>query len=134
MSSLYIAFENDSRAEQMANDGTALLMHLDTISAIGAECGLARLEDYVFMPTEQLAEFLLQAGASYEQIAEANPVVWYPAAEGRDTVQGYIAALNDYRSISENTKSEVISELESFWEIFTVLAEEGNGWHFEYDL
>jgi hypothetical protein len=134
MSSLYIAIKNNSRAEQMANNGTALLIHLDAISAIGAECGLARLEDYVYMPNDQIAEFLMKAGATHEEIEKANPVVWYPAAEGRDMIQGYIAALSDYHSISESTKSKVVAELESFQEIFKVLVEEDNAWHFEYDL
>jgi hypothetical protein len=134
MSSLYIAFKEDSQAEQMANDGTALLIHLDAISAIGAECGLARLEDYVYMPNDQIAEFLMKAGATHEEIEKANPVVWYPAEEGRDMVQGYIAALSDHYSISESTGKRLIPELESFLEIFTVLVEEGNAWHFEYDI
>jgi hypothetical protein len=49
-------------------------------------------------------------------------------------MQGYIAALNEYHSISETTKHKLIPELESFLEIFKVLVEEDNGWHFEYDL
>jgi hypothetical protein len=134
MSSLYIAFKEESQAERMANDGTALLIHLDTISAIGAECGLARLEDYVYMPNDQIAEFLMKAGATHEEIEKANPVVWYPAEEGRDMLQGYVAALDDHHSISEATRSRVIPELEAFLEIFAVLVEEGNAWHFEYDL
>lgn len=134
MSALYIAIKNHSQAELLANNGTALLLHLDAISAIGAECGLARLEDYVYMPNDQIAEFLMKAGATHEEIEKANPVVWYPAAEGRDMVQGYMAALEDDYSISETTKNKVIPELESFLEIFSVLVEEDNTWHFEYDL
>jgi hypothetical protein len=134
MSALYIAIKKPGRAEQLANYGTALLMHLDAISAVGAECGLPRLEDYVYMPNDQIAEFLMKAGATHEEIEKANPVPWYPAEEGRDMVQGYIAALSDTDNISEAIKNKLIPELESFLEIFTVLAEEGNTWHFENDL
>jgi hypothetical protein len=134
MSALYVAIKNISRAEQLPNNGTALSLHLDAISAIGAECGLPRLEDYVYMPNDQIAEFLMKAGATHEEIEKANPVIWYPAAEGRDMVQGYITALGDNHGVSEAATNKLISELESFLEIFTVLAEEDNTWHFEYDL
>ncbi len=134
MTAIYIAFRNDSRATPLANDGIELLIHLDTISAIGEECGLARLDDYIYMPSYEIAEFFREAGATDEEIEKANPVTWYPAEEGRELMQGYIATLNSYHSISETTRNKVIPELESFLEVFAILVEEGNEWHFEYDL
>ncbi len=134
MTAIYIAFRNDSRATALANDGIELLLHLDAISAIGEECGLARLDDYIYMPSYEIAEFFREAGASDEEIEKANPVAWYPAEEGGELVKGYITALSSYHSISDTTRNKVIPELESFLEIFAILVDEDNEWHFEYDL
>ena len=118
----------------MSNDGANLLIHLDSISAIGEEYNLGRLDDYVYTPTEQIAEFLLSAGASEEEIERANPELWFSPEEGLSLMQSYIDVITQYHTLSDTTKSMVVPELKEFCAILEVLYTENNQWHLEYDL
>ncbi len=58
MPSIYIAIKNQSEADNFSNDGRALILHVDAISAIGKEVGLKRLDEYVFTPLDEISEII----------------------------------------------------------------------------
>lgn len=135
MTSVYIAVKNPTNAENdYINDARSLILHIDNISATGEEAGLNRLDEYVFAPLEDIAEFLLNAGASEEEIRNAHTEIWYDPGEGKNLLRDYIALLEGCHSLSESTKKPVIAELKEFYKIMASLEMEKNKWRFQYDI
>ncbi len=133
MPSIFVAIKNPSKADTLPNDGRALILHIDALSAIGEEAGLDRLDDYVFAPLDQIEEFLGDSGLSREELEKAHPEVWYEPVPGERLLADYIRVLEGYHTLSDTTRRQVIPELEQFRQILEVLAKEDNFWRLEYD-
>ncbi len=134
MTSIFIATKNKINLTELANHGVHLINHLDLLSSIGEEHQLMRLDDCVYTPTEQIAEFLKSVGATEEEIEQANPELWFSAKEGLTLIKSYIKIISNYHSLSQTTKSVVLPELIQFRTLLELLCAENNEWHFEYDL
>ncbi len=134
MSAIYVVAKEAGEFGQLANRGAMLLLHLDAISAIGEEFGLKRLDECVYLPDDQLFDFLRDAGATDEQIAAANPPLWIEAQQGVVLMGDYVDRVRSYHSLSEQTRTAVLAELEEFEKVFEALAQTGDHWHFEYDI
>ncbi len=134
MPSIYIAIKNKSEADALPNDGRALILHIDAISAIGKDAGLKRLDEYVFAPLDEISEFLVDSGLTDEELENAQPEVWYEPEEGRKTIDEYIRVTKNYHTLSETTKGQVVPELEQFRNILRVLSKENNKWRLQYDI
>ena len=134
MPSIFISTRDKSKSEQLPNDGRQLFLHFDSISSIGEEMGLARLDEYIYVPTDQMLEFLKGAGATDEEIENANPELWFDPKEGLELISNYINALNKYHTISQATLNAIVPELKEFKRIMEILEKENNEWHFEYDI
>ena len=134
MTSIFIVAKNEFITSNLENEGIHLFAHIDNISSIGEEFSIQRLDECVYTPTESIAEFLCEAGATEEEISMSNPELWIPAQTGFQLLNEYIKIVTDYHSLSEKTKSLILPELTNFSAILDVLCADGNEWHFEYDI
>ncbi len=121
MASIFIATKHHSESSCLSTDGVVLFIHFDSISCIGEEYRLNRLDDYIYTPTEQIADFLRSSGATQEQIDNSNPVIWFEAEHGLELTQKYAQIVRSYHTISETTKTNVLSDLGGFVKVFEVL-------------
>lgn len=134
MSAVYIVARKTENLDAFENHGIMLLVHLDTISAIGEEFGLKRLDECVYISDEDLLDYLTEAGVPPDDIAKANPPLWMPATEGFELVSAYIDKLKTYHTINDVTRVSVLQELNGFRQILEALAGSNDAWHFEYDI
>ena len=134
MPSIFIATREKSKSEYLPNDGRELILHFDNISSIGEEMGLSRLDEYIYVPTDQMLEFLKGAGAKDEEIENVNLELWFSPKEGLELISSYINTLEKYHTISQTTLKAIMPELKEFQRIMEILEQEYNEWHFEYDI
>ena len=134
MPSIFIATREKSKSEYLPNDGRELILHFDNISSIGEEMGLSRLDEYIYVPANQMLEFLKGTGAKDEEIENVNLELWFNPKEGLELISSYINTLEKYHTISQTTLKAIMPELKEFQRIMEILEQEYNEWHFEYDI
>lgn len=111
-----------------------MMIHLDSISAIGEDHDLKRLDQYVSYTPEEVSDFLGGLEAAQEQIDESHREQWFDPKAGLELIEKYIDLVKNYHSLSDTTKGQCIPELESYKEVLKILVDENIRWHFSYDL
>ncbi len=134
MNAVFVVSRKGHDLGSFDNQGIMLLLYLDTVSSIGEEYGLRRLDECVYISDADKLEFLGEAGMSSEQIAETRSPLWIAASEGLELVDAYTEKLNSHHSINDGTRVGVLQELARFRLIFQALAEYHDDWRFECAL
>lgn len=134
MPSIFVVTKRPSESESLVNHGVAVFPHIASISLMGEKSGIKRLDEYFYIPSEEIADLLPPGFPTVDEIEATNPILWFQAKEGLELVKNYSSLLEDNPSPSENTQKEILSELGCFEKIFQILEDENNDWHFEYDI
>ena len=131
MNAVFVVSRKGHDLGSFDNQGIMLLLYLDTVSSIGQEYGLRRLDECVYISDVDKLELLGETGMSPEQITQILSPSWITASEGLELVDAYTEKLNSHHSINDGTRVGVLQELARFRLIFQAMAECHDDWRFE---
>lgn len=110
------------------------MLHLDNISSIGEESGLARLDEFFSFDLDEAIDLLAEVGASQVDVEATHKEDWFGPELGRALIKDYMELIRDYHSLSDTTKKQCLADLEEYEKVFDILVQEKIRWHFSYDI
>jgi hypothetical protein len=133
--SAIIVVAKSTELKGLPNQGSVLLMQLDSLSDLAERAGLKRLDECLYIPAEVMEDFAMSFGAGLGELQEQPcDIPWISAPEGIELVDSYTEVVKTAAQWPESVKNGLNAELQSIRTILDRLHEYGDQWHLEYDI
>ena len=114
-------------------DGKGLGRALDSVSCMGEDFGMPRLDAFVSQSKEDIIEIMPQGFNSIDE-SKLPDEQWYDPKMGIQLIEQYISKLKAYEYIYKDDKKDSLQDLNDMLSILKILDNKGLKWHLTIDI
>jgi hypothetical protein len=127
--SIYIVVEGEDPGYNIFVNGRTLARHEGAMESLAHSLGVKPLLDFFSADQNSMALLIEEGGGNPGILKQLPPPQWYDPADGLETVEALIAALEEDAYQLGTEGPEVLTELREYAAVLNKTIERGLRWH-----